>query len=143
MFDAQGIQPVVSPAPDGQRFWAAVRAHRLELPHCDRCDVTFFYPRVLCPRCGGREITWIESAGTGTLHSFCVQYRSAIPGLGAEPFVTALVDLDEGPRMLGFLVGAPDDPELIRCDTPVAVEFLDLDDGQAVVAFRATAEQVG
>lgn len=136
MFDTQGIQPVVSPAPDGQRFWAAAREHRLELPRCDRCDLTFFYPRVICPRCGGRELSWVVSQGTGTLHSFCVQYRSAIPGLGAAPFVTALVDLEEGPRMMGFLVGVPDDPELIRCGTQVVAEFVDVADGQAVVSFR-------
>jgi uncharacterized OB-fold protein len=75
------------------------------------------------------------SEGRGTLYSFCFQYSSAIPGLAARPFATALVDLDDGPRMLGFLVGVPDDPELIRCGTRVVAGFADLADGQAVVAF--------
>lgn len=135
MLDTDGLRPIVSPAPDGERFWAAAREHRLELPHCESCDLTFFYPRVLCPRCGGRALQWRESPGTGTLHSFCFQYRSAVPGL-AGPFATALVDLDEGPRMMGFLVGVPDDPEQIRCGIRVVADFVDVDDGQAAVAFR-------
>ena len=47
-----------------------------------------------------------------------------------------LVDLDEGPRLMSFLVDAPADPEAIRCGVRVEVEFLDLADGQTVVAFK-------
>ena len=136
MFDIDGLQPVVSPAPDGEQFWAAAREHRLELPHCEDCDSAFFHPRVICPRCGSRAIRWVRSDGRGILYSFCVQYRSAIPGLTSSPFVTALVDLDDGPRMMGFLVGVPDDPEQIRCGTRVQVGFADLEDGQTVLTFR-------
>lgn len=135
MFHIDGLQPVVSPAPDGEQFWAALREHRLELPYCDDCDSAFFYPRAICPRCGGRAIRWVRSNGRGTLYSFCVQYRSAIPGLTSSPFVTALVDLDEGPRLMGFLVGVPDDPEQIRCGTRVEAGFADLEAGQTVLTF--------
>ena len=143
MLDVEGLQPVISPSPEGRRFWAALREHRLELPHCDSCGLTFFYPRVLCPGCGARGLSWVVSQGSGTLYSFCVQFGSTVPGLGAGPFATALVDLDDGPRVLGFLVGVPGDPELIRCGTRVEVEFVDLEDGEAVVAFRPAAEETG
>jgi uncharacterized OB-fold protein len=61
------------------------------------------------------------------LHSFCVQHHSAVPGYaGAVPFVTALVDLAEGPRMMSLLVGAGTDPAAIRIGTAVRVAFLDV-----------------
>ena len=46
------------------------------------------------------------------------------------------VDLDEGPRLMAFLVGVPDDPERIEVGAHSRVEYLDLADGQTVLAFR-------
>jgi uncharacterized OB-fold protein len=135
------LQPIISPSPEAARFWDAAAQHRLEIPNCNACDAAFFYPRPLCPRCGSRDIGWKKARGTGMLHSFCVQYRSSVPGLTqAGPFVTALVDLDEGVRLMSFLVGVPPDPELISCDIRVEVEFLDLPDGHTVVAFKPIAD---
>jgi uncharacterized OB-fold protein len=135
--DASRLQPVVSPSPEAAPFWDAAERHRLELPYCTACSAAFFYPRPLCPTCGGRDTGWVEARGTGTLYSFCVHYRSSVPGLtDAVPFVTALVDLDEGPRLMSFLVDAPADPEAIRCGIRVEAEFLDLADGHTVVAFK-------
>ena len=139
--------PVISPSPDGSRFWAALAEHRLVLPLCLECDLVFFYPRGHCPRCGSRSIDWTESAGTGTIYSFCVHYRSATPGLGeAVPFVTVLVDLDEGPRLMGFLAGSsedplagpPADPAEIQCGARVLARPLSLPDGRAALAFART-----
>jgi uncharacterized OB-fold protein len=135
------LQPVVSPSPEAAPFWDAAAQHRLKIPNCNACDAAFFYPRPICPRCGSRDIGWLEARGTGTLHSFCVQYRSSVPGLTeVGPFVTALVDLDEGVRMMSFLVGVPADPEFITCDTRVEVQFLDLPDGHAAIAFKPIAD---
>jgi uncharacterized OB-fold protein len=140
----QLLQPIISPSPDGARFWAAAARHRLELPYCPSCACAFFYPRAFCPTCGSREITWIEASGRGTLYSFCVHYQSSVPGLiEGVPFATALVDLDEGPRLMAFLVGVPGDPELIRCGVDVEVEFLDLADGHTVLAFRPAYRRPG
>jgi uncharacterized protein len=135
--DASRLQPVISPSPEAAPFWEAAAQHRLDLPFCSACNAAFFYPRPLCPTCGSRDVEWVTSRGAGTLHSFCVQYRSAVPGLtDAAPFVTALVDLDEGPRLTSFLVGVPAEPEQISCGLRVAVEFIDRDAGPTLVAFR-------
>lgn len=127
----------LSPAPDGARFWEAAAEHRLEIPRCHACGEHFFYPRTLCPSCGSRDVGWVECAGTGVLHSFCIQYHSSVPGLtGSTPFVTALVDLTEGPRLMSFLVGVPADPDLITCGIDVRVDFHDLPDGHTLPVFR-------
>lgn len=76
-----------------------------------------------------------------------MHYRSAVPGLDeAVPFVTVLVDLDEGPRLMGFLADPPEhllahppeDPEQIRCGTRVLARPLRLPDGHAALAFAPT-----
>lgn len=139
--DTRLLQPIMSPAPDGARFWEMAARHRLELPYCASCRRAFFYPRILCPTCGSRDITWVRATGRGTLYSFCVHYQSSVPGLAeAVPFATALVELEEGPRMMAFLVGVPADPERIRCGVAGEVEFLDLADGHTALAFRPTVD---
>jgi uncharacterized OB-fold protein len=140
MLEATHLQPVVSPAPDAAPFWEAASRHLLLLPHCTACDAPFFYPRTLCPRCGSRDLEWAVASGAGTLHSFCVHYQSSEQGLSdAVPFATALVDLEEGPRLMAFLVGVPDDPELIESGRRLTVEFHDVADGHTVVAFRPSS----
>ena len=129
--------PPLAPSPEAAPFWDACRQHRLVLPHCPACDRFFFYPRVLCPGCGSRDVTWRESAGRGEVYTFCIQHAARLPGfVGATPFVTAIVELAEGPRLMTFLIGVPPDPERIRCGMPVEVVFRDLPDGNVLPVFR-------
>ena len=138
------LRPSISPSPDSEPFWRAAAEHRLVLPHCDACDSVFFYPRTLCPHCGSREVGWAPTAGLGTLYSFCVQHQCAVPGLReAVPFVTALVDLDEGPRLMSLLVGVPPDPDRLACGMRVEVTFQDLEEGRALPVFRPARSTEG
>lgn len=131
------LQPPLSPSPDALPFWRATDRHELRLPFCGACGRFFFYPRTLCPFCGSRDVQWRSASGRGTLYTFCIQYRNPIPGLTtAVPFVTAIVQLAEGPRMMSFLVGVDPSPEAIECDMPVVVDFLDLDAGHSLPVFR-------
>jgi uncharacterized OB-fold protein len=136
-----GPNPPISPSPDALEFWEGCRAGELRLPHCNPCGESFFYPRTLCPRCGSRDLSWRTASGRGRLHSFCVQFQCAVPGYReATPFVTALIDLDEGPRMMSLLVEAGTDPAGIRIGTPVEVQFRDTDSGWSLPVFRPVAE---
>jgi uncharacterized OB-fold protein len=133
--------PEVSPGPDAGPFWAACRRHRLVLPFCVPCGEYFFYPRPHCPGCGSRDVDWRPVTGRGRLHTFCIQYRSGLPGFAdAVPFVTAIVELDEGPRMMSFLTGVPADPAGIACEMPVEVGFLDLDGGVTLPVFHPVVQ---
>jgi uncharacterized OB-fold protein len=134
-------RPTVSPSPDAAPFWEATRRRQLHLPYCIACQGFFFYPRVLCPSCGSRELEWRRVSGRGRLHSFCIHHRSALPGFrDAVPFVTALVELDEGPRLMSFLVDVDADVDAIRCDMSLEVRFVDLDDGEVLPVFRPTGQ---
>ncbi|HET9898646.1 MAG TPA: OB-fold domain-containing protein [Streptosporangiaceae bacterium] len=132
--------PEISPSPDAAPFWDACRRHELALPWCARCQRPFFYPRPLCPACGSRDLRWQRASGLGEVYSFCVQYQSRLPGYrDAVPFVTAIVELAEGPRLMTLLVDVPPRPDLIRCGMPVEVAFKDLPDGNALPVFRPVA----
>jgi len=129
--------PAVSPSPDSEPFWEAARRDELQLPYCRACAGFFFYPRALCPGCGARDLEWRRVSGRARLYSFCIHHKSGLPGFReAVPFVTALVVLEEGPRMMSFLTGVDADPAVIRCEMPLEVTFAELDSGEVLPVFR-------
>jgi uncharacterized OB-fold protein len=127
-------KPVPVPTPATLPFWQACARHSLELQRCERCARFFFYPRVACPTCGRPDrVAWQAVSGRGTLHSFVISHLRA-PGFEEEmPFVIAVVELAEGPRMLGNLSGVPADPELLPLDLPLVVDFDDRPGGTVPV----------
>jgi uncharacterized OB-fold protein len=115
-------------APEAVPFWDATRDRRLLLQHCERCGHQW-YPRSICAGCGDPDPGWVESAGTGTLHSFTVVHRA--PEGFDPPYVIGIVELDEGPRMLARIEGP--DP---TCDAPVTLDWQPLEDGRHLPIFR-------
>jgi uncharacterized OB-fold protein len=107
----------------------------LSLPFCITCEQHFFYPRPFCPRCFGWEVEWRRCSGRGTLYAYAFQYRPQAPGF-EPPYVTAIVQLEEGPRMMTNLVDVEPDPAHIQCDMPVEVTFQRLNDEINLPVFR-------
>jgi uncharacterized protein len=91
------------PTPRGEErvFYDALREHRLVFQRCDDCDRVVFPLRTICPGCAGEALTLETSAESGVVHSFTTQYRAGSPLLADQaPYTLALVDLDEGFRVL-------------------------------------------
>ena len=119
-------QPIT---PEAKPYWDGLKEGRLMLPCCTACGGAFFYPRVICPRCGARDIAWIKASGRGKLHTFAIAHQSINRAMKVSPpYVLAMVELDEGPRMLTNLVNVAPDPKALRCDMPVRVVFSRLTD---------------
>ncbi len=134
-------KPLPTPIPDTQPFWDAARRHELLVPFCLDCQRHFFYPRRLCPHCLGERIEWRKASGRGRVYSFTVQYRAAHPAFAADvPFVSAVVELDEGVRLATNLVDVEPDPAKLRCDMPVEVVFDDVTPEVTLPKFRPVAE---
>ena len=128
---------IPSPTPDTEPFWNACSQGRLSLPHCSLCG-PFFYPRSYCPACGRRISVWRDMSGRARLVSYVINHRPA-PGFESEtPYVVALVELEEGPRMLTNLVGIDPSPEAITLDIDLVVDFQQRGDG-AIPVFRPKA----
>src|SRR5437870_4909129 len=101
-------RPVPRATPETEPFWAATAAGELQLQRCTRCDAFYFPPRPFCPTCLSDEVVWERVSGRGTLHSYVINNRPA--GGWSEPYAIAVVQLEEGPRMMSNIVGVPNTP---------------------------------
>jgi len=117
------------------RYWEGCREHKLLLPKCRACGEIFFFPNHFCPRCLSEDLEWIQSSGAGKVHTFSVIERPPIQSFAADvPYVVAIIELDEGPRMMSNIIEiAPGD---VRVDMPVEVVFEDVTDDVTLPKFR-------
>jgi uncharacterized OB-fold protein len=134
MADYTGPLPV--PTPETKPFWDAARRHELALPFCRPCGAFFYYPRAACPRCLSPDLAWKPVSGRGTLHTFTVVHRGQKGFPLSPPYVIAVVELEEGPRMMTNLVGIEPDPAALRIGMPVEVTFVDATADIALPHFR-------
>ncbi len=116
-------------------FWEGAKRHQLMLPRCRRCDRPFFYPREVCPLCLSSAIDWIQASGRGRLHSFTVIQQPANAAFAPDvPYLYAMIQLDEGPRLITNLVDCA--PADARVDMPVTAAFDDVTPDVTLVKFR-------
>ncbi|WFN92248.1 bifunctional MaoC family dehydratase N-terminal/OB-fold nucleic acid binding domain-containing protein [Gordonia sihwensis] len=128
--DFAGLDPAKLIRPSASRdtrfFWDGVAAHELRIQKVQDGSLRHPpIPAVWTERGADGEYpdtAYVVAAGTGTVYSYVVHHAPRVPGREL-PFVVALVELDEGVRMLGQLRGV--DPDAVRIGMPVEVEFLD------------------
>ena len=127
-------QPIT---PETKPFWDGLREQKLMLPKCNDCARVFFYPRIVCPHCQSRNVGWIQGSGRGKLHSFEIAYQTISRAFKVKPpYVLAMIELEEGPRMLSNLIDIEPDPRKIRCDMPVEIVYQKLTDEVTLPLFR-------
>ena len=100
------IRPMIG--RDSQFFWDGTAAGELRIQKCNACGVLRFPPGPTCVDCGRFDRGHVVASGTGTVFSYVVHRYPPVPGKDL-PIVIALVDLDEGVRMVGEVVGAVSD----------------------------------
>jgi uncharacterized OB-fold protein len=111
-----------SPTPETQFFWDKAREHELWLPQCVDTGRCFFPPRQFSPFTGG-AMMWVRASGRARLASFVIAHRAA-PGFEAEaPYIIALAELEEGPRLVTNLPGVAPDPAALRIGAPLTITF--------------------
>ena len=126
--------PVVD--PESAPYWAALKERRLILKRCLDCGRHHFYPRALCPHCHSDALEWSDARGTGSIYSYTVARRPAGPAFKADaPYVVAVVELDEGARMMTNIV--TEDVESVRIGQRVAVAFEAVTDEITLPKFKA------
>ncbi len=115
-------RPLPVPPPESLPFWQAAHQRRLTFPRCDACGKSWFPPANLCPHCLSDGFHWEEACGRGKVFSFVVVHR-VYHGYFANkvPYTVAVVELDEGPRILSNIVGV--DPQKVHCNMAVQVAF--------------------
>lgn len=128
------------PTPDSetQPFWDALREGTFLLRHCETCGRDHYYPRPFCPSCWSDDLTWRPAAGTGTVYTFSVVHSNDLPPFKERlPYVAAIVELDEGPRVMTNIEGVA--PEAVEIGMRVTVEYRPISDEITIPVFRPAA----
>lgn len=99
------IRPMIN--RDSAFFWEGTQKQELRIQSCGACGALRHPPGPACPKCGALDRSFIFASGTGTVFSFVIHRHPPVPGKEL-PIVIALVDLDEGVRMVGEVPGAED-----------------------------------
>ena len=122
------IKPAPPVTAETRLFWARCAEGVLAYQRCTSCGRAQFYPRAVCTRCQSDDLAWEEASGRGTIYSFTVVHRAPTPAFRPDvPYVIALVDLEEGVRIMANLLGAP--PEAVAIGMAVRVVFEARGDG--------------
>lgn len=125
---------------DSLPYWNAAREKRLLIRKCNACGQLHFMPRYLCPTCWSDQLEWVQAKGTGSIHSFTVIRRAPLNCFASRvPYVVALIDLDEGPRMVANVQG--DDALSVQIGDRVEVIFEDRGEGAMVPQFKRVVKE--
>ena len=125
--------PVVT--EESRPFWDGCREGKLLLQYCDACQHYQFYPRLYCMQCAAKELRWLEVSGRGVVYSYTVIRQNKSPEFVDDvPYNLAIIQLEEGPRMMSNIVDI--DLDDLRVDLPVAVVFDPVSDTISLPRFR-------
>jgi uncharacterized OB-fold protein len=113
--------------PDAE-YRAGLAAGELRYQRCADCDRAVFYPRVVCPNCGGVELPFRVSSGLGTVYS-----TTTIRQRNDPSYTVSMVDMAEGFRILSTVQDM--DPDAVAIGLAVRVAFDTDADGQPRVVF--------
>jgi uncharacterized OB-fold protein len=129
------VRPMVN--RDSQFFWEGTKAGELRIQVCNACGAKRFPPGPACQSCAAYDRGFEAAAGTGTVFSYVVHRHPPVPGKEL-PIVIALIDLDEGVRMVGEVVDAvdADGNATIDIGTPLRVDFRRIDDDLTLPIWR-------
>jgi uncharacterized OB-fold protein len=115
-------------------FWDATRERRLTVQRCADCERWIWYPRSACTGCLGEDLRWTRVSGAGSVYAVSVHHRPGVAEMkGRVPYAVALVDLQEGVRMLTNVVDC--DPESVQIGQQVSLAWESLSDGRNLPVF--------
>jgi uncharacterized OB-fold protein len=131
---ASRLAPAIT--PDTQFFWNGLQERKLLIQRCGGCGALRHPPRPMCPKC--RSLDWnpVESSGRGTVYSYVMPLEPRFPFFD-YPYIVALVDLEEGVRLVSNLCGV--DPADVTVGMPVEVFYRTFDNDLVLHQFRPAA----
>jgi uncharacterized OB-fold protein len=119
---------------DSESWWQAIQDRRLLINRCGACGRNSLYVRPFCPHCWSEDVTLTPASGRASLYTWSVIHQNAAPFDAHTPYVVAMVDLAEGPRLMTVIEDCP--IESLRAELQLTIAFRDDDDGFTVPVFR-------
>ena len=131
-------KPVPSPQGESDFYWEKAKQRELWLRKCNSCGKAYFYPRDISPCCFSRDTSWMKASGKARLYTFGIVHRPTDPSFRDDtPYVNAIVELEEGPRMPTNIVGIENPlPENLNIGIALEVTFEDITDTIALPKFK-------
>jgi hypothetical protein len=116
-------------------FFAGVKEHKLMLQRCTSCGRHRLPGRERCADCWSETSEWVEASGRGKLYTYGIMHQQYHPAFAeVVPYNYALVELEEGPRLITNIVDCPN--EELRTDMPVEAVYDDVSEETTLVRFR-------
>lgn len=129
-------RPLPQPTPETQHFWDGCRDGKLLLQRCRESGKAYFPPRPFSPFTGSRDVEVFEASGKAKLYSYVINHRPARGFEDIAPYAIAVVELDEGVRMMTNIVDCEQTPEALELDMPLEVVFEKVSDTITLPKFR-------
>ena len=131
-------KPVSVPQGESDFYWEKAKQHELWLRFCNETQRAYFYPRDISPYTFSRDTTWVQASGKAKLFTYAIVHRPPHPGWYPDgvPFVTAIVELEEGPLMPTNIVMDDPTPEKLQIGMDLEVVFEDITDEIALPKFK-------
>jgi len=130
-------KPVPVPQGESDHYWDKAKEHELWLRQCNDCGDAYFYPRDISPCCFSKNTSWIQASGKATLFTYSIVHRPPHPGFReVAPYVTAVVELEEGPKMPTNIVIDDPTPENLQIDMALEVVYDDITDSITLPKFK-------
>ena len=130
-------KPLPTPDPVTQPFWDSLKEHAVKLQRCGGCNAFIFYPRALCPSCMSDDLAWTPVSGKGVVHAFAIPHRHPNPAFGSmAPYVVALIELEEGAKLMSNLVEVEATPEAVKVGMAVEIVYDDVTENVTLPKFR-------
>lgn len=128
-------KPLPIPSLDSQPFWEGCKRHELLIPRCRNCGTYHFFPRFFCTKCLSTDIEWVKTNGRGRIYTFTVIDKAGMAAFKEEvPYILAMIQLEEGVRMMSNIVECG--PDEIKIGTEVEVVFDDVTDEITLPKFK-------
>ncbi len=129
-------KPLPEFRPETKPFWEAAKQHKLVIPRSRQTGEYFFYPRALSPGDDmSEDIEWVESEGKGKVWTFSVHHMGPSKAYkGEPPYVVALIEMQEGVKMMSNVVDV--DPKEVFIGMDVQVVFDDVTDEVTLPKFK-------
>ena len=125
---------------DTRPYWDAADEGQLLIRRCGDCGHAHFYPRPFCPSCWSEQVAWERASGRATLYTWSVVHANDLPPFGERvPYIAAVVDLAEGPRMMTNVVDC--EPDDLAIGMALDVTFERRTDDLTVAVFRPAQTQ--
>ncbi|MFE4963808.1 Zn-ribbon domain-containing OB-fold protein [Streptomyces sp. NPDC056660] len=129
--------PVVE--EESRPFWDAAREGRFLVVRCAACGAVHHYPRPFCPSCWSENVEWEEASGRAILYTYSTVFVNDLPPFKERvPYVAAVVELAEGPKVMTNIVDCA--PEDLAIGMRLEVAYRVIGDEVTAPVFRPARE---